>query len=106
MRVRAGGEQEWRAAETRRWRGPSVWRADRGQGRALVEQVDGVASRGADRARRRGPVGQPALAGIWPALAGGLALAGLRAGFSRFALFRKILRELFVDLGGIGRENH
>jgi hypothetical protein len=30
----------------------------------------------------------------------GLALAGLRAGFSRFALLQEILRELFVDLVG------
>jgi hypothetical protein len=28
------------------------------------------------------------------------ALAGLRAGFSWFGLFRENLRELFVDLGG------
>jgi hypothetical protein len=28
------------------------------------------------------------------------ALAGLRAGFSRFGLFREILRELFIELGG------
>jgi hypothetical protein len=35
-----------------------------------------------------------------PALAGMPALAGLRAGFSRFGLFRENLRELFVDLGG------
>jgi hypothetical protein len=27
------------------------------------------------------------------------ALAGLRAGFSRFALFREILVEMFIDLG-------
>jgi hypothetical protein len=35
-----------------------------------------------------------------PALAGVPALAGLRAGFSRFELFREILCELFVDLDG------
>jgi hypothetical protein len=39
------------------------------------------------------PVGGPAFAGM-------PAFAGLRAGFSRFGLFREILRELFVDLGG------
>jgi hypothetical protein len=44
--------------------------------------------------------GRPALAGLGPAIAGGPALAGLRSGFSRFGLFREILRELFVDLGG------
>jgi hypothetical protein len=37
----------------------------------------------------------PALAGLGPAL------AGLRAGFSRFALFREILREMFFNLDGI-----
>jgi hypothetical protein len=35
----------------------------------------------------------PALARVGPAL------ADLRSGFSRFRLFRAILRELFVDLG-------
>jgi hypothetical protein len=44
--------------------------------------------------------GGPALAGLGPALAGMLALAGLRAGFSMFVLFQEIRRELFVDLGG------
>jgi hypothetical protein len=43
----------------------------------------------------------PALAGLGSALAGGLALAGLRAGFSRFALFREILREMFFNLDRI-----
>jgi hypothetical protein len=42
----------------------------------------------------------PALAGLGSALAGVPALAVLRYGFSRFGLFREILRELFVNLGG------
>jgi hypothetical protein len=42
----------------------------------------------------------PALAVLGPALAGGAALAGMRAGFSQFALFREILVAKFVDLGG------
>jgi hypothetical protein len=37
---------------------------------------------------------------LGPALAGGAALAGMRSGFSRFALFREILVAKFVDLGG------
>jgi hypothetical protein len=41
----------------------------------------------------------PALAGLGPALAGVPALAGLRSGFSRFGLFREILREMFFELG-------
>jgi hypothetical protein len=34
------------------------------------------------------------------ALAGGLALDGLRSGFSRFGLFQEILVAKFFDLGG------
>jgi hypothetical protein len=40
-----------------------------------------------------------AVAGDGPALAGAPALVCLRSDFSRFKLFREILRKLFVDLG-------
>jgi hypothetical protein len=44
-------------------------------------------------------VGRPALAGPGPALASGLALAGLRSGFFWLALFREILVAKFFNLG-------
>jgi hypothetical protein len=70
-------------------------------------------------------VNRPALAGLGPALVGALALAGLRAGFSRFRLFRDLnflyspaisgmqtgfsrfamLFEKFIDLGGNSKKD-
>jgi hypothetical protein len=42
----------------------------------------------------------PALAGLWAGFSRWAALAGLWAGFFRLALFRENLLEEFVDVGG------
>jgi hypothetical protein len=68
------------------------------RGRSDAGAVKGLALGGSRQ--MQGPAGKPALAGLGPALAGVPALAGLRSGFSRFGIFREILRELFVNLGG------
>jgi hypothetical protein len=64
-------------------------RSELGHGRAKVRHWRSRgAGRGEERMRGWGRLAGPALVGRGQALAGGPALAGLRAGFSRFGTFR------------------